>query len=288
MKVFYHPEQVGPPQHASPSAHKPRLVVEDWIRMFGDSIEIFSFKKATPAQIARAHRLEYVNGVLDCTIANGFGNRDREVAASLPFTSGSMLAAAEYAVLHNDVVCSPTSGFHHAGYDYADGFCTFNGLMVTGLALKDAGLVNRVAILDCDAHYGNGTDAIIHALGIDWIEHHTQGREFGTARSAANGAYESWLLAAVNKCKRCDLVLYQAGADPHVDDPLGGILTTAQMCGRDKIVFECLGHLPMVWNLAGGYQVVAGETQAKRIEPVLALHRQTARLHHEFFGGKAK
>ena len=284
MKVFYRPEQAGPAQRSSPSAHKPRLVVEDWTRVFGESIEILSFEQATEKQIARAHQPEFVKGVLNGTIANGFGNRDAKVADSLPFTTGSMLAAAEYAVLHREVVCSPTSGFHHAEYRSAGGYCTFNGLMVTALALKDAGLVNRVAILDCDAHYGNGTDSIINVLGVDWIEHHTQGLEFGIAHSAANGAYERWLHGAIEKCRGCDVVLYQAGADPHIDDPLGGILTTAQMLARDRSVFEGLGHLPMVWNLAGGYQEVAGETQAQQIEPVLALHRATARLHCEIFG----
>ena len=284
MKVFYRPEQVGPAQHSSPSAHKPRLVVDDWIRVFGGAIEIKSFEPLTETQIARAHQREFVKGVLTGTISNGFGNRDSRVADSLPFTSGSMLAAAEYAVLHNEVVCSPTSGFHHAEYRRSGGYCTFNGLMVTALAMKGAGLVNRVAILDCDAHYGNGTDSIINALGVDWIEHHTQGREFSLAHNAANGAYERWLDAAIEKCKGCDLILYQAGADPHIDDPLGGILTTAQMVARDRRVFEQLGHLPLVWNLAGGYQVVAGATEAEQIEPVLALHRETARLHIEFFG----
>ena len=284
MKVFYRPEQVGPAQHSSPSAHKPRLVVDDWKHAFGASIEVHSFEPVTEKQIARAHQREFVKGVLTGTVANGFGNRDRKVADSLAFTSGSMLAAAEYAVLHKEVVCSPTSGFHHAEYRKSGGYCTFNGLMVTALALKDAGLVNRVAILDCDAHYGNGTDSIINALGIDWVEHHTQGREFSLAHNAANGAYERWLDAAIEKCKDCDVVLYQAGADPHIDDPLGGILTTAQMVARDRNVFEKLGHLPMVWNLAGGYQVVAGETEAEQIEPVLALHRETARLHVDIFG----
>jgi acetoin utilization deacetylase AcuC-like enzyme len=284
MKVFYRKEQVGPAQHSSPSAHKPRLVVEDWTRVFGASIEICSFEPVTEAQIARAHQPEFVKGVLTGTIANGFGNRDPKVAATLAFTSGSLLAAAEYAVLHKEVVCSPTSGFHHAGYQRSGGYCTFNGLMVTALALKDAGLTSRVAILDCDAHYGDGTDSIINALGIDWIEHHTQGLKFGMAHNAANGAYERWFDAAIEKCKGCDVVLYQAGADPHVNDPLGGILTTEQMGARDRNVFERLGHLPLVWNLAGGYQVVAGETQAQQIEPVLALHRETARLHCEIFG----
>jgi acetoin utilization deacetylase AcuC-like enzyme len=284
MKVFYRSEQVAPAQHSSPSAHKPRLVVDDWKCAFGASIEVHSFEPVTEKQIARAHQWQFVKGVLTGTEANGFGNRDRKVAASLPFTSGSMLAAAEYAVLHKEVVCSPTSGFHHAEYRRSGGFCTFNGLMVTALALKDAGLVNRVAILDCDAHYGNGTDSIINELEIDWIEHHTQGTKFSMEWNTADGAYERWLDAAIEKCKGCDVVLYQAGADPHIEDPLGGILTTAQMVARDRRVFEQLGHLPMVWNLAGGYQVVAGETEAQQIEPVLALHRETARLHIEFFG----
>ena len=145
-------------------------------------------------------------------------------------------------------------------------------------------ICDRVAILDCDAHYGDGTDAIIETLGIDWVEHHTQGSQFGMETDAANGAYERWLETAIDKCSGCSVVLYQAGADPHIDDPLGGILTTQQMSARDQRVFERLGHLPMVWNLAGGYQVVAGKTAAERIEPVLALHRETARLHIEKFG----
>lgn len=284
MKVFYRPEQVGPAQRSSPSAHKPKLVVDDWTRLFGTDIEIHGFEPVTEKQIIRAHESAFVKGVLSCTLANGFGNRDRKVADSLAFTSGSMLAAAEHALLHREVVCSPTSGFHHAEYRTPGGFCTFNGLMVAALAMKDAGLVSRVAILDCDAHYGNGTDSIINELNIDWIEHHTQGREFGTAFNAADGAYERWLDAAIERCSTCDLVLYQAGADPHIDDPLGGILTTDQMAARDRKVLEKLGQLPMVWNLAGGYQVVAGETEAEQIEPVLALHRETARLHIEFFG----
>jgi acetoin utilization deacetylase AcuC-like enzyme len=284
MKVFYRKEQVGPPQRSSPSAHKPRLVVENWRKHFGAALEICSFEPATEGQIARAHQADYVKGVLDGSRANGFGNCDPAVAASLHYTSGSMVAAAEYAVLHRQVVCSPTAGFHHAGFSEAGGYCTFNGLMVAALALKDVGLVNRVAILDCDAHYGNGTDDIIRALGIDWIEHHTQGNAFWDVASAAHGAYERWLDGAIAKCRSCDLVLYQSGADPHINDPLGGILSTEQMRERDRTVFQQLGHLPMVWNLAGGYQVVRGETEAERIEPVLALHRETARLHCEIFG----
>jgi hypothetical protein len=40
----------------------------------------------------------------------------------------------------------------------------------------------------------------------------------------------------------CDLILYQAGADPHASAPLGGVLTSQPMSERDRLVFERLGH----------------------------------------------
>ena len=53
----------------------------------------------------------------------------------MPFTSGAMLAAARDALANGWGAVAPCSGFHHAGYDFAGGFCTFNGLMVTALAV---------------------------------------------------------------------------------------------------------------------------------------------------------
>ena len=69
------------------------------------------------------------------------------------------------------------------------------------------------------------------------------------------------------------LVLYQAGADTHVDDPLGGMLTSEQMRVRDRAVFRAgraMG-IPVAWNLAGGYQIEVDGT----IPRVVALHLAT-------------
>jgi acetoin utilization deacetylase AcuC-like enzyme len=284
MKVFYRPEQVAATSSFSLSPLKPKLVVQDWVADPLIHAEICTFEPAEEAVIAMAHDARFVRGILAGEIRNGFGNCDVSVAASLPYTSGSMIAAAEYAVLHKQVVCSPTSGFHHAEYASAQGYCTFNGLMVTALSLKRAGLVHRVGIIDCDAHYGNGTDHILRVRQIDWVSHHTQGRTFHSHKDVGHGEFPRWLHHAIDACLDCDLVLYQAGADPHVDDPLGGILSSQEMSARDRLVFERLGHVPMVWNLAGGYQTVDGETDAQRLEPVLALHRETARLHTAILG----
>ena len=79
----------------------------------------------------RAHDRTYVDDVLARRTSNGFGNRSASVAASLPWTSGSMLSAARHALVSGGVACAPCSGFHHAHWDAVAGFCTFNGLMVT-------------------------------------------------------------------------------------------------------------------------------------------------------------
>ncbi len=59
-----------------------------------------------------------------------------------------------------DVAFSPSSGFHHAFPDHAEGFCYVNDLVLGARLLADRGL--RVAIIDLDAHHGNGTQAAFY------------------------------------------------------------------------------------------------------------------------------
>ncbi len=68
-------------------------------------------------------------------------------------------------------------------------------------------------------------------------------------------------------------MLYQAGADPHVDDPFGGWLTTHELRARDNIVFNVMKKMgvPVAWNLAGGYQVEPDGS----IPKVLEIHDNT-------------
>ena len=120
--------------------------------------------------------------------------------------------------------------------------------------LKSENSVDTVGIIDFDLHYGDGTDDIIDRLGIDWVKHFSAGKVFSHAWQAEE--FLNSIPKIVNQMAGCDLVLYQAGADPHIEDPMGGWLTTDQMKMRDRITFEILDKLkvPVAWNLAGGYQ----------------------------------
>jgi acetoin utilization deacetylase AcuC-like enzyme len=162
------------------------------------------------------------------------------------------------------------SGFHHANYASAGGFCTFNGLMVTAARLLAEDKVRRIMILDCDMHYGNGTDDIIGRLELGRrVENVTFGRWFTTPAQAER--YLEHLERETARFHDFDLVLYQAGADVHIDDPLGGVLTSEQMRLRDEAVFRAakLAGVPLAWNLAGGYQ--------QPLSKVIDLHVQTMR-----------
>jgi len=280
LPVVFSNNMVGFSGSFSPSAEKPAQVVADW-RDAGLPLSVIEPVPATEADLARAHALDFVRGVLDCSLANGFGNRSPSVAAALPYTSGAMLTGARHALQTGGAVCAPCSGFHHAGYRMGGGFCTFNGLVVTAQALLAAGEARRVLILDCDQHYGDGTDEIIERLALaDRIEHFTAGDRFTTARQVPEFFR---LLPRLVADTEADVVLYQAGADPHCNDPLGGWMTTAQLRERDAIVFEAARarQLPLVWNLAGGYQRDA----SGGIAPVLEIHRNTALEHLRVFCG---
>lgn len=274
MKVFYRPEMISQPRSYSQSAIKPRLVVNDWLanKVLRPHIDVESFPPADVDEIKLAHDPDFVDAVLSCQAPNGFGSIDADVAASLPFTVGSMLAAAEYAVTKRAHVCSPTSGFHHAGYAFSGGYCTFNGLMVALMNLKSNGMIRNAAIIDCDVHQGNGTQDIIEHLDLGWVKHYSMGQHFeGPASVGAGGRkFLRWLTDAIDDSNDTDLVLYQAGADAHILDPLGGLLPTKAMHERDVMVASITA--PLVWNLAGGYRKDARGT----IKPVLDLHRHTA------------
>jgi acetoin utilization deacetylase AcuC-like enzyme len=252
IPVFYTPKQVAVTTSMSPSAGKPASVVASWQER-GLPIRIVEPKPVTVDDFALALDRNFVEDVLACRRDNGFNDRSAQVAASLPWTTGSMLSAARHVLAHGGAAAAPCSGFHHAQYDRPYGFCTFNGLIVTAMKLKAEGRIARIGILDCDQHFGDGTEALIERHNAsDLIVHVTADQDYPREAKPFLAA----LPGLVQKFAGCDLVLYQAGADPHIDDPLGGFLYDDELARRDAIVFAEARKLalPMAWNLAGGYQ----------------------------------
>lgn len=276
MKIFYTSRMVAPARSGSPSPEKPGLVVEGW-REAGIPLDIEEPEAATVDDFALAHDRRHVEEILSLRKANGFNTCEAKITASLPYTTGAMVSAARWAVQNQSAAAAPCSGFHHAEWEQAMLYCTFNGLMVSACKLKAEGLVQRVAILDCDQHHGNGTENIIETLNAgSWVKHVTTGKGYDNDVSLLDR-----LPDIIAGFEDCDLVLYQAGADPHIEDPFGGYLTTEQLRQRDEIVFSSCRRLglPIAWNLAGGYQI--------DISKVVEIHVHTGLACERHFGSHA-
>lgn len=266
MQVFWNDSAV--PEFVSsysPSWKKPRLFVEE-LAGRGVCHTLVHAEPVTEKDLCSVHHPKYVRGVLTGTVGNGFGGKEKSVAASLLYTNGIMLEAAK-AACKGVSSCAPVSGFHHANYTSGGGFCTFNGVALAAAYAHHNGKL--VGVLDCDMHYGNGTDGILRKLGLTvLIPHFTFG---GTeySDSCAHKFNDHLPQILKDEFGSVQVLIYQAGADPHVDDPLGGALTTEQMRLRDEQVFSfCKQHkIAVVWNLAGGYQ--------PDVSKVLDLHMNT-------------
>jgi acetoin utilization deacetylase AcuC-like enzyme len=247
------------------------------------------------ADVERAHEPAYVQAVRS--------GRPRSLAESQGFTwspafAGSVAriwAGHVYAcrlALAEGIVFHPVSGAHHARRGHGAGFCTFNFLVGAGLAMLDDRRVGRVAIVDLDAHQGDGTRALVgddprfglfDIAGEDWMgEAEGDRATLSVVRSAER--YMAALSRLPEFLDRFEpgLVQYQAGMDCHEHDPVAGIagVDAAFLARRDRFVIGEVARrgIPLVVNLAGGYQS-DGTT--------VALHVETARIAAEAYCGLA-
>ena len=276
MKVFYMKQQTAKRNKSfSPSAGKPALAVESW-KGLGLPIEIVEFSPVTREQLCKVHDPGYVSGVLDLRLCNGFGNRLPEIAEALPYVAGSMVAATLHSLQTGETTFSPTSGAHHAGYNHGGGYCTFNFLVLAAVKACEDG-ARKIGIIDCDMHYGDGTEDILRKLGLRYVRHYSFGGDTLACRESSGLWLDRLPLIAKSIAQEVDVIIYNAGADPHVDDPLGGVLTTVQLKKRDEIVFEVAQRfgVPLAVSLAGGYQ--------GNIRNVLDVHDNTFKTASRIF-----
>lgn len=223
-----------------------------------------------------AHKPSYVQAVLKLKANNGFGTRSESINLALAYSNASLWAAAEHAIQSGGIACSASQGFHHASYDSNFGYCTFNGLVIAARKALNRGL-QTVLVIDGDAHFGDGTESCINALGLGKSIINIT-REQGIGKAQAGMKAEGWQAYTHELLQRYQpgLVLYQAGADAWVGDPYGcGYLSFEELGWRDAGIFAaCVERqIPIAWNLAGGY--------SNPMDMTVAIHLQTLRASDE-------
>jgi acetoin utilization deacetylase AcuC-like enzyme len=282
ITTYYHPGFAAPiGAHVMPM--QKFGLVADALRV-DERVRLVEPQPLGETELLRVHTREYVEAVRT--------GEPRPLAESQKFpwspalypsvllTGGGCLAAARTA-LEEGIAAALASGFHHSHADHGEGFCTFNGLVVAADALRAEGRVERVAVLDMDLHYGNGTASLAAGrpylfnasiYGNDYFSNqafrdvserqHVDGPNhvsFALPNESGRGEMMVALEAAFEAILawgRPDLLLYQAGADPYCEDPYSPLaLDHDDLYARDHRVFQLARQhgLPIAWVLAGGY-----------------------------------
>ncbi len=204
-----------------------------------------------------------------------------------PGTWEAARAAANAALTATDLVTAgATSAYalcrppgHHAGPSAYGGSCYLNNAAIAAQALLRAGTA-RVAVIDIDAHHGNGTQAIFYGRsdvyvgsvhvdpGAGWFPHYAgyagergagPGIGFNRNVPVAPGAGDREWLAAVDvlcgdvRAHGADALVVSLGLDAAASDPESPLQVSAKGYREAAVRIAELG--PAVIVQEGGYDL---------------------------------
>lgn len=226
------------------------------------------------------HTSEYVDQVVvSHRCSEWSGDRADLSALAQLFVGGTLVALEALLSGATRTAVHLPGAKHHAQADSSSGFCVFGDFAIAALTARAAG--HRVAVLDIDAHHGDGTENLlreypdiltysIHQIGIF--------PGTGLAEDAAANAY-NWPLAAgdgddhllagvqdfLTRCKKFNptMIMVAAGADGLAEDPLTGLDYTIE--GLARACAEVRGawpEHPVLMGGAGGYLPQDGTPRA--------------------------
>jgi len=222
--------------------------------------------------VAEGFRLMAGGTIAASRLAVGAGARTAQAEGAAAGDAHRLAAAANLG-----------GGFHHAFPSHGEGFCLYNDVAVAIRALLRDGTIGRAAVVDADVHQGNGTafifdgDPAVFTFSIHQEHNYPHVKPRGSLDvGLPDGADDREYLHALTQALPAviadgpDLIVYVAGADPYLEDQLGGLcLTYEGLRGRDFLVLSSArdAGIPVAIVFAGGY--------ARRVEDTAAIHIAT-------------
>lgn len=287
MQVYFSPSYTSA-AHPFATTRKAGWIADSLARLSIDGVQLVAPEPLTVAQLEQVHAPEYVDAVRtgqprELATSNGFP-WDAGLWTGVCASSGGAVNAVLEALRTKRNAGSLSSGLHHASAASGCGYCTFNGLALGAREALDAG-ARRVLILDLDAHCGGGTAAIVRNwpgvvhldVSVNSLDRYDRDADTRSTLDIVASAHD--YLPTIERRLRAlddlssDVVIYNAGMDPHQASP-GGIpdIDFAMLAERERLVFAWARErqLPVAFTLAGGYL-----SQSLSQDDLVGLHRLT-------------
>jgi acetoin utilization deacetylase AcuC-like enzyme len=292
LPIIFHPDYVAP----LPTGHRfpmPKFaLLRD--RLLKDSVitpdQIYQPGEPPPGWLELVHDTAYVKayrqGSLDSKAQRRIGLPWSPALVKRTCTAvGGTILTAKLALEHG-LACNTAGGTHHAFPGYGSGFCIFNDLAIATRVLQAQQRVQRVLILDLDVHQGDGTawifrdDPSVFTFSMHCADNFPARKQVSDldVPLAVGLADEDYLRCLARYVPdllaqvKPDLVLYDAGVDPHRDDRLGKLaMTNTGLYERDRWVLDtCVrAGYPVACVIGGGY----GHSMEELIFRHSLLHR---------------
>jgi acetoin utilization protein AcuC len=236
-------------------------------------------RKATRAELERVHSSQYLDEVLnEHRTSQWSGQRPDLAELAATFVGGTLLALELLLRGIAKTAIHFPGAKHHAQYDHSSGFCIFADFaLAADIATKDHG--KKVAILDIDAHHGDGTENLtadnpdvltysIHERGIfpgtgneDNPEKNVYNYPLHSPERADDlGKGDAALLHGVHlflelaREFEADLIFIACGADGHQEDPLSSLeFTVDGFREAAQLIRSTFPDMPILIGGAGGY-----------------------------------
>ena len=206
---------------------------------------------------------------------------------------GGTLLTARMALRHG-VACHLAGGTHHAHPGFGSGFCIFNDVAIAAKVLLDHGELERILVVDLDVHQGDGTAACfqndsrvttlsVHAASNFPLRKVSGDVDIALPDATGDDAYVEAIGDRVPQLldqHQPDLVLFNAGVDPHSNDRLGRLeLSDAGLLQRDQLVLDAAlrRNIPIATVIGGGYDAM--KPLVRRHSIVVRAAVEQARLH---------
>jgi acetoin utilization deacetylase AcuC-like enzyme len=243
------------------------------------------------------HCPDYVDEVLRAAVPRAKERRigfpvTPAITSRVRHTNGGTWLAARLAMQHG-YAANSAAGSHHALHDTGAGYCVFNDLAVAANRLIAQGDARRILIVDLDVHQGDGTASLMAGRAdVFTLSLHAE-KNFPVRKACSSldvalpdGTDDDGYMAVL-ACHlppvldgfAPDLVLYQAGVDPHRDDKLGRLaLSDDGLIARDRFVVREVRRrgLPVASALGGGYGDDARVVAARHARSMLAMADENA------------